>query len=350
MSELEDHGCFTMPTSSSTPNKSGPQQHCRSSSTDSRLSTMPLDAGLYNSFSYSGPTGFYRGGATPMTSVAGLYHVSSNAWQPPGLTSPPATQTLSMEQSTEIFNLVMECQVLSTDLAKQFHKLSGLRAMHCTPAQATAHKTSNVGWMAQNVAYSILPDGQTQDKKQEETLQQLCTEADKAWKDTNDLVFQHQLHYDEQLTTFISDAERTLQDKQDKVWVCVHRLVDVAGVPHDAYLGLALQVLDKLPTIPIDLTYHTPIPMMLAYGPESCAYQTWCQDEGGTSALSRDARASCILLWRLEWLSHGEGVDDSSPDRCASPAHSTCSAVPHSPRHSSSKSCSGLKSFSPQNQ
>ena len=44
----------------------------------------------------------------------------------------------------------------------------------------------------------------------------------------------------------------------------------MAGVPHDACLGLALQVLNKLPTISMDLSDRTPIPMMLAYGPESC--------------------------------------------------------------------------------
>ena len=115
MSELEDHRCFTLPTSSSIPSKFGPQQHYRSNSTDSRLSTMPLDAGLYNSFSFGGTTGFSRGGATP---------------QSPGLTSLPARQTLNAEQSTEIFNLVAECQALSTDLAKQFQKISGLKAMH----------------------------------------------------------------------------------------------------------------------------------------------------------------------------------------------------------------------------
>ena len=151
MSELEDHGCFATPTSSSTPNKSGSQQHYRSSSTDSRLSTMPLDMGLH-SFSYSDPTGFCRGEATPVTSVAGSYHVSSSAWQTPGLTSLPATQTLNVEQSTEVFNLAAECQVLGTDLAKQFQKLSRLEAMHHTVVQATAHKTINLGWMAWNMA------------------------------------------------------------------------------------------------------------------------------------------------------------------------------------------------------
>ena len=157
---------------------------------------MPLDMGLYNSFSYSGPAGLGRGRVTPTASVAGSQHVSSSIWQPPGLTSLPVTETLSAEQSTEIFNLAMECQVLSTELAKRFQTLSGLEAMHRTMAQATGNETINMEQMAQNVAYSILPDGQTWDKKCKETLQKLYTEADKAWKDTNNLVFNHQFHYD----------------------------------------------------------------------------------------------------------------------------------------------------------
>ena len=216
MSELEDHGCFTAPTSSSTPYKSGPQQYPRSSSTNSRLSTMALDAGLYNSFSFSGPTGFFRGGATPMPSVSGSCHMSSSTWQPPGLTSSPATQTLNAEQSTEIFNLAAECQALSTDLAKQFQKLSGLDMMHHTMAQDTAHETINAGQLAWEVVYSTsstLRVGQPRDKKHEETMQQLHAKANKVWKDPNDLVFQHQLHYDGQLTDFISDTERILQEK-----------------------------------------------------------------------------------------------------------------------------------------
>ena len=80
----------------------------------------------------------------------------------------------------------------------------------------------------------------------------------------------------------ISPMLRTLQEKQDEVWE--HRLTDVAGVPHEACLGLTLQVLDKLPTIPMDLSYHTPIPMVLAYGPGSNAFQTWHEDREETSS------------------------------------------------------------------
>ena len=83
---------------------------------------------------------------------------------------------------------------------------------------------------------------------------------------------------------------------------------------------------------------------MLAYGTESYAYQTWHEDRGVTSALNREARASRILMQKLEQLARGEGVNDSGSNRSASPAHSTCLAVPHSPRCSLSQSHSQFKS------
>ena len=81
------------------------------------------------------------------------------------------SHTDSKCRTTEIFNLAAECQALSTELAKQFQTLSRLEAMHCTAAQAMTHETINARQMAQNVAYSVLPDDQMQDKKHEETLQ-----------------------------------------------------------------------------------------------------------------------------------------------------------------------------------
>ena len=170
--------------------------------------------------------------------------------------------------------------------------------MHCAVDQATAHETINAGWTDWNAVYSILLDDQTHDKKHEETLQQLCTEADQAWKDTNDLVFNHQLHYDGQLMAFISNAERTLQEKEEEVWGHIHRLADMAGISHDLCPDLTLQIPNRLPTIPIKLSFCTPISLMLAYGPESYAYQT--------SSIGKEVRAPGLLTRKLKWLGPGE--------------------------------------------
>ena len=95
-------------------------------------------------------------------------------------------------------------------------------------------------------------------------------------------------------------------------------------------LGLALWVLNKLPTIPIKLSYCTPIPMMLAYGPESYTFQIWHEDGEETYSLGKKARISHLLTRKLKWLTCGSRIDDSSLDRSASSAHSNSSAMPGS--------------------
>ena len=144
--------------------------------------------------------------------------------------------------------------------------------MHHAAAQATVHEKINVGCMAHNAAFSTIAANQP-DRDHKKFLRQFCTEADQAWKDTNDVIFSHQLRYDSKLVASISTAEGTLQAKWDEIWSHIHSLAEVAGLPHEACLNLALQILDKLPTLPLDLSYHTAICRMLAYCPESYAFQ-----------------------------------------------------------------------------
>ena len=80
-------------------------------------------------------------------------------------------------------------------------------------------------------------------------------------------------------------------------------------------------------------SYHMLIPMMLAYGPKSYAFQTWNKGGEETSSLGKKGRASHLLTKDLKWLAHGGRIEDSRLDRSASPAHSTSSAVPGSMGH-----------------
>ena len=167
----------------------------------------------------------------------------------------PAMDTLSAEQVAEIYQLATECQALGAELAKQFQNLSRLEAMHRAMTQATAYKTINAGRMARNAAFSTItanqPDGD---------CKKFHAEADQEWKDMNDIIFSHQLKYDAQLGAFITAAEGALWANQDKIWSHIHSIAEVAGLAKKACLTLALQILDKLPTLPLDLSYHTTIP------------------------------------------------------------------------------------------
>ena len=158
-----------------------------------------------------------------------------------------------------------------------------------------------MGWMACNMAFSLPTGADINAAVLEKTRQQICAKADKAFKDTHELVYNHQLHYNGQLVAFIGDTERTFQEKWGEIWECVHQLMDIESVSHNACLGMALQVLDKLLIIPIDLTSSTQIPMVMGYCPKSCIYQTWHADQGGTFPPKEKFKASHILSKKLKW-------------------------------------------------
>ena len=69
------------------------------------------------------------------------------------------------------------------------------------------------------MAYNILVCANAPDKKCEKTLWKLHREADQTWKDTKNVVFEHQPRYDLQLASFITSAEGKLQGKWDDVLV-----------------------------------------------------------------------------------------------------------------------------------
>ena len=140
--------------------------------------------------------------------------------------------TLSTEQTAEIYQLAAECQALGSELAKQFQNLSRPEAVHCTTAQATAHETINVGCMACSATFGMATATQT-DEECESSMCRLCAEANQAWKDANEVIFSHLLKYNTQLAAFISAAEGTFQAKRDEIWKCVHSLTDTANIPQD---------------------------------------------------------------------------------------------------------------------
>ena len=86
-------------------------------------------------------------------------------------------------------------------------------------------------------------------------------------------MYNHQLHYDEQLATFLMDAKMALYDRWGEVWDTIHALAESEGIMFDACLGLTLQLLNLLPQIPIDISFHTQIPLTITYCPESSVYR-----------------------------------------------------------------------------
>ena len=98
-----------------------------------------------------------------------------------------------------MFKLATKCQVLSIKLAKQLQVLSGLEAMHHNSIQGMVHKTLTLKRSAWEAAYSaILWDRVSEDDHKAMTCH-LCSEADAAWKEIHEVMYNHQLQYDQWL-------------------------------------------------------------------------------------------------------------------------------------------------------
>ena len=195
----------------STPLGLGTLRQWQSTSEESRH----LLASLYTSpgFNLPGqPVAGLRNLLPSIPSITGFHQVSST-WPTsiftPGLPSPH----LTIDQANSMYKLATECQALGIKLAKKFQVLSGLEAIHHNSIQGMAHEMLTMGQSAQEAAYFAIIWDRVPDNKHKATTHHLCSEADVAWKE----MYNHQLHYDGQLATFLMDAEMALNDMHGEV-------------------------------------------------------------------------------------------------------------------------------------
>ena len=107
-------------------------------------------------------------------------------------------------------------------------------------------------------------------------------------------MYNHQLHYDGQLATFLTDTKMALSNMLGKVWDAIHALAESEDITFDACLGLTLQLLNLLLQIPMDILFHTQIPLTIAYCLESSVYRKWHPEQGGVSPLCKEIRVSTL--------------------------------------------------------
>ena len=272
-------------------------------------------ASIYTSpnFNLSGYPAVGPSNLTPtVPSLAGSHHVLST-WPPSMFTSRPSSPHLTIDQANSVFKLAAECQVLSIKLAKEFQVLSRLEAMHRNSIQGTAHEILTLGCSAWEAAYSAILWDRVSEAECEAMTCHLCSEADATWKEMHEVMYNHQLQYDQQLSTFLMDMEMTLNNMRGEIWAAIHALAENEGITFNACLGLTLQVLNLLPQIPIDISFQTQIPLTITYCPESSIYRRWHPEQGSVSPLCKEVRASCTLSKVLGGVTcqSSEGVEHS---------------------------------------
>ena len=130
-----------------------------------------------------------------------------------------------------------------------------------------------LGCSAQEAIYTAILWDDVTEAERKDTTRCLHSEADAAWKKMHEVMYNHQLEYDWQLSDFLKEAEMTLANMRDQIWTAVHTLTESEGVTFEDCLSLMLHILPLLLQIPVDVSYKTQIPLTIAFCPESSVYR-----------------------------------------------------------------------------
>ena len=212
--------------------------------------------------------------------------------------------------------------MLGIRFAKDFQMLSGLEAIHHNSVQGTVHEMLTLGCLAHKAAYAALLCENITDAEHEATTCRLRSEADVAWKKMHELMYNHQLEYERWLSNFLKEVEVTLANMRDQIWTAIHTLADGEGMTFEDCLKLSLYILPLLLHVPVDVSYETQIPLIIAYCPESSIYRRWDADHGRVSPFRKEVQASRTLTKELGSIhrKNSEGADC-----CPSPTTSEAS-------------------------
>ena len=187
--------------------------------------------------------------------------------------------------------------------------------MHRNSIQGMAHEMLTLGRSAREATYvAILRDNIT-DTECEAMTCCLHSEADAAWKKMHEVMYNHQLKYDRWLSDFLKEAEATLANMRDQIWTAICALAEGKGITFEDCLNLTLHILPLLLHIPMDISYETQIPLIIAYCPESSIYRRWDADHGRVFPFHKEVQASKTLTKVLGGIhcKNSEGVDHYLP-------------------------------------
>ena len=109
-------------------------------------------------------------------------------------------------------------------------------------------------------------------EKLNEAFDCLCKEAGKAWLDTNSILFRHALEYQNKLSDFLTESEEAIEALHDCIWTVIVKVMEDAGTPTGDGLGIAVCLVDMLPTIPDTLGF----PLIYTWAHRICARGLCC--------------------------------------------------------------------------
>ena len=133
--------------------------------------------------------------------------------------------------------------------------------------QATGYEKATSGHP--DHVYSILLNdtiwgGGTSAEKLDEAIDHLQEEAGEAWLDRNSILFHHAMEYQNKMSNFLTESNKAIEALCDHIWM----VMEDAGKPTADGLGIAMYLVDMLPTILLHLAFHSSTPGLTGFRPE----------------------------------------------------------------------------------
>ena len=239
-----------------------------------------------------------------------------------------ATSGLTAAQADEIFLLSHEVQTLHGKLALEFIELSHTEANFHMGAQATSHE------------YTVQEHPYPSTGRCGEATQRT---GEATWLYINSLLFRHTLDHQKFMVQLINRSQEAIQALHECIWEVVRRVMESAAKSAADGLGIALHLVDMLPTIPLQLAFNTVTAELPGYTPKALTYASQLNIDRGVMAvlgeeLTREpTSANDQVMWAV-WRTTAtdtvstkfatvEGTGDDRPGTNLSPAPRTSTST-----------------------
>ena len=181
------------------------------------------------------------------------------------------TAGLTAAKAEEIFLLTREVQTLRGKLAMDFIKLSHSEAIFRMGAQATSHENT----------VEEHPDRSSRQRGE------VTRRSGKvAWLHIKSLLFRHTLDYQRYMVQLVDCSQEAIQALHACIWEVVCWVMESAGKSAADGLGVALHLVNMLPTIPLHLSFNMVAAGPLGHTPKALTYASQSSiDHGAMSVL-----------------------------------------------------------------
>ena len=183
------------------------------------------------------------------------------------------TSGLTAAQAEEIFLLTHEVQTLRGKLAIDFIELSHSEATFHMGAQATGHKNT----VEEHPDHSSRQRGEATWRSGKVT-----------WLHVNSLLFRHTLDYQRYMVQLVNHSQEAIQALHECIWEVVRQVMESAGKSAVDGLGVALHLVNMLPTIPLQLTFNTVTAGPLGHTPKALTYASQSSIDRGAMSVLRE--------------------------------------------------------------